>query len=114
MRFPIEVPAVMTRYNRKADRSVSLTFVTNREMSNEELSHIDEQHQASGHLLFAPNAFESKDIPKEPASDCKKPSARLRDVLYVLYKQTCDGDDFEPFYRARIEKIIDMVKAKLD
>jgi len=45
----------------------------------------------------------------------KSPSKRLRDVLYVAYKQNPEGyKDSETYYMAKMEKFVDHVKSKLE
>ena len=44
----------------------------------------------------------------------KTPSQRLRAVMFLLWRQSGNTDDFENFYRNSMEKIIDALKAKLD
>ncbi len=50
--------------------------------------------------------------------DDKSPSQRLRAVLYRLFEQSDDkeryNNEFELFYRAKLERIIDQLKEKLD
>jgi hypothetical protein len=86
------------------------------EMSGPEKQEAIELHDSFGYLLYSPNTISEKDIPKESAEDrTKTPSKRLRAVLYVLWKQTATPDsDFEIFYRDRMEKLIDQIKARLD
>lgn len=43
----------------------------------------------------------------------KSPSQRLRYVLYVYWEQKEIKEDFQDFYEAAIERVIDKVKAKL-
>lgn len=44
----------------------------------------------------------------------KSPSQRLRAVMYILFKQDNEGQtDFEVFYRAKLEKVIDHFKGKI-
>lgn len=49
--------------------------------------------------------------------DDKSPSQRLRWVLYRLWEQSSDqeryNNEFELFYRAKLERIIDQLKEKL-
>ena len=58
-----------------------------------------------------------KDIPElkgEFKSD-KSPSQRLRNILFVFFKQTHkDIDNFDAFYKTQMEKFISVVKDKLD
>ena len=51
----------------------------------------------------------------EPTSiSGKSHSKRLKDVLYVLWKQGDQKIDAETFYAARMEQLIEQVKSKLD
>ena len=47
------------------------------------------------------------------ADERKTPSQRLRGCLFRLYEQRGKNGDFEIFYRAQMERIIDAVKNKL-
>ncbi len=53
----------------------------------------------------------------ESNKDDKSPSQRLRAVLYRLFEQSSDreayNNEFELFYRAKLERIIDQLKDKL-
>lgn len=48
----------------------------------------------------------------------KSPSQRLREVLYRLFEKSNDqeryNNEFELFYRAKLERIIEQLKEKLD
>ena len=110
----ITIPAVLSGYNRKADRSVSLRFNSTLEISSDDFSELDRIHFQTGWLLFSPNEFNVEDIPAEPASDGKTPSKRLRDVLFILWKQEGEEGDFETFYRTRVNAIVEKIKGRLD
>lgn len=89
-------------------------FTTN-ELSDEDKLIIAKFYQKFGFVLFKANEFESDDVPKEQAEDTQKtPSKRLRAVLFLLWKQAGEKGDFELYYRNQVEKMIDVVKAKLD
>ena len=45
--------------------------------------------------------------------DSKTPSQRLRGVLFVFWKQAGGTEDFEDFYRCKMESFIDDVKSRL-
>lgn len=114
MNVSFQVPAILTRVSATADRGLSLGFRTN-ELSADEKTKILDAHQRFGWLLFKQNEFTSTDIPDEdaPEDGDKKPSARLRAVLYVLSQQQ-GATDFDQFYRQRMEAIIEAVKKKLE
>jgi hypothetical protein len=111
----LRVPSILTGLSKTHDNGLRLSFLTN-EMSLPEQMEAMTMHDKFGYLLFSPNPISVSDMPKEQAEDRNKsPSKRLRAVLYVLWQQTQPKDsDFEVFYRDRMEKLIDMIKAKLD
>lgn len=107
----IQLPATLDAANRKKDRSVSLRLTSMQELSNQEFAVIDTLHGASGWMLFSPEELQEKDIPKDsPPSSKKTPSQRLRAALFVLWEQTSRSQDFESFYKQRMERIIEAVK----
>lgn len=67
-----------------------------------------------GHMIYVPNGADpaSVQLPKEPAySEAKKPSQRLRAVLFVAWKQNTDQtEDFDAYYRRRMEALINHIK----
>lgn len=97
------------------DGGLRLGFAT-QEMGLPEQVEALSMHDKFGYLLFNANPISESDIPKESAEDKNKtPSKRLRAVLYLLWKQTATPDsDFEIFYRDKMEKLIDQIKARLD
>jgi len=110
----IRLPAYLTGYNRKADRSASVRFET-QELSTEALVELDKHYQLYGWLVFQENEVKTQDLPTEQAEDTPKtPSKRLRATLFVLWQQGGRVGDFEAFYREKMEKLIDHIKARLD
>jgi hypothetical protein len=111
----LQVPAILTNVSLTHDNGLRLSFATN-EMSQVEKQGAIELHDKFGHLLFSPNPISERDIPKENAEDrTKTPSKRLRAVLYLLHvQQNGKPENFEAFYRARMEQLIDQIKARLD
>lgn len=98
------------------DGSANLTFTTG-EVSDDQVVHLLNMGRRDelGWLLWSPNKFQQTDLPTEPATDDKKtPAQRLRSVLFVLWKQEGSRGDFESFYQERMNKLIDMIKGKLD
>lgn len=111
----IQVAATFDSSNRRKDRSVRLSFSTNLETSTEDYAEMDRLAQQSGWLLFSPNELAVSDVPKEDApSDLKRPSVRLRGVLYRIWDLNTDrSEPFEQFYQRSVEKIIDKLKDQL-
>jgi hypothetical protein len=112
-----KVPAIFTGIKSRKDRSYSLTFET-REFSGSDAAELLALQQTEGWLLFAPtDDIDEAVIPAEKANaelGSKTPGQRLRGVLFILWQQTGKGEDFEDFYRKKMEAIIDQVKARLD
>lgn len=46
--------------------------------------------------------------------DVKRPSQRLRSVLFIYWKQQGEKENFELFYNAQMEKLIEHYKGKLE
>jgi hypothetical protein len=96
------------------DRSCRLTFET-QELTNEEFNALRDIRGEVGWLAFALNPVSEKDLPKENAEvGTKTPSARLRAVLFILWKHEHSLLDFDVFYKAKMEGIINKIKLLLD
>lgn len=110
------IPVTAQAPVRKADDSVKLGFVTNFEISEEDMMQLDKMRKKVGWLYFSENEIQHADEPKEPAgvSDKRSPSKRLRSALFVLHGQLKPDMDFEPWYENQMEKFIEIVKSKLE
>lgn len=116
MKQLIQVPAQCVNMNPKADRSWKLVFET-RELHGEEVGLLADTFQGEGWLVFKPNAegVANEEVPEDIAdSGTKSQSKRLRDVIFVLWKQKGGKGDFETFYRVYLEKLIEYTKSKLE
>lgn len=111
----IQVPAILTRIAYLKDKGLSLGFST-QEISDEEKVVVSRFHNEFGYLLFKKNEFKDEDIPQNnaPTDEQKTPSQRLRAVLFVLWKQQGQLGDFDTFYRAQVDRIIEKIKRALD
>lgn len=110
----IRLNAVITGIRAKVDKSLGLTMGTP-ELTVEEKSEIM-RLQGENLIVFLlptdePNAPEYK-VLKEIEN--KTPSQRLRNVLYVEYEQSGRKEEWNDYYRMRMEEMIDGVKEKLD
>ena len=110
----IQVPSTLTGIRFMKDGGVSVSFAT-QELSPEEKIELAKYYNAFGYLLFKENEFKKEDIPNKDAEydEDKKPSKRMRAVIYVWWKQLGKKEDFEVFYRTKIDDIIDKIKEKL-
>lgn len=110
----IQLAGIITSMSYSKDGGMRIGFHTN-ELSIEEKSEIQKYFQQFGYILFKPNEFQESEIPKGNAeSKDKTPSKRLRDVIFVWYKQLNSNLDFETFYKQKIEDMINIIKTKLD
>lgn len=115
MNIQIEAHMRMPHFNK--DRSATIKFTSAREITKEEREILFEAGTTDdlGWLLWSPNKHQTDDLPKEEASDSTKtPAQRLRGAIYILWQQSGEPGDFEVFYREKMEKLIEFIKAKLD
>jgi len=116
----------LDRANRKKDKSVSLTFITQLEQSSKEFMEIDGILNDSGVLFFKSNGSLTKEEVKELEGaeievEGKTKSQRLRNVLYIQWQQLSEIDTrklnnntFNDYYSSEMERIIQHYKDKLD
>lgn len=116
----------LTRANRKADKSVSISFTTMQEQTTNEMAALDALFQQDCIIAIKPietpfldkelSDLDSIDLDLEDTS--KTPSKRLRNVLWRLQekelKRKPTDDEFKEFYKIRMEKLIELIKQKLD
>lgn len=108
----------LDRINRRKDKTVSITFITDLEQTPEQFMELDKQLGQIGVMYFKPKGIlttaeadelDSVDIELEG----KTQSQRLRSVLYVLWEQGEKTEDFKTFYKDKTESIIQKIKDKL-
>lgn len=110
----LKLPAILSGFSSRADGSAGVRFAT-QELTDQDFGELKKNLNLYGWLLFSENPIQPSDVPTEYAEDKNKtPSKRLRAVIYKLYEQEGKQGDFEVYYRAKVEKIIDAYKAKLD
>lgn len=110
----IKIPGYFTGFSSKSDGSASLRFAT-QEISDQDFAEFKRNLNAFGYLLFQENSISEKDIPTENAEeDGISPAKRLRNVLFVYFKDKKITTDFETWYKQQMEKFIDSVKQKLE
>ena len=113
----IVLPAQIDPPRLRKDGSAKISFDT-RELTAEEIFTIMSLRHAEGWLCFAPNENEIE-VPEESAHvDEKSASERLRNVMFVWFKQETESGKFvglfETFRKEKMEKIIEGVKSKLE
>ena len=114
----IKLPAVLSGFSSRADKSAGVRFAT-QELLPSDFAELQELNGTFGFLLFKENDIQPDDIPKENAEfEGKTSSERLKDVLFVWFKKLeKEGkvdEDFNTFRRKKMEGFIEAVKSKLD
>lgn len=111
------LPAIFTKMTPRKDKSWKLEIET-RELAGEDVRIMADRLGTEGYWLNSPNSdIQAVDIPTTEADsglEGKTPSQRLRSTLFVLWQQVGEPDDFNRFYATNIEKMIDVVKARLE
>lgn len=113
----VQIEATLDSANRKKDRSVTLRFTTNFEVTNEDFARMDTFVNHAGWLLFSENEQSMMDIPEQSAADKlagKSPSQRLYNVMFVAWNELTDkSTPFEYWRLTQMESLINQYKAKL-
>src|SRR2546421_4237488 len=112
-----QTPATIAQIRTMADRGNRVVIDT-QELSPEDMATLFSLKQGGmGWFLFKGSAITAEEIPDyDPATfdEIKSPSQRLRAVLFVYWKEVKGGQgDFESFYRAQVERVIEQYKEKL-
>ncbi len=114
----LKIPGTIEKFESRADNTWKLTVGT-QELHQSDIAELAVQKGKLGHFVFAASEqISEQDIPTEQLErNEKSPSQRIRAVLYRLWeKEVTDHKkmDFEIFYRTRMERLIEAIKAKLD
>lgn len=110
----IQTQLQITRVTIKPDDSVSFSASTP-ELTDSQLVAFRKVAKCLVNALLEPEIGSSDVLKIEKEIDGKSPSQRLRNVLYVLWEQEGKPqDDFEIYYRMQMNKVIDLVKNKLN
>ena len=113
----------LDRSNRRKDKSVSLTFITDSEQSTEQFMEIDGLDATTGILYYKSHGtLTQQEVDELDAVDIelegKTKSKRLRYVLHVVCAQELGRkpteDEFKTYYSQRMEGFIQREKNKLD
>ncbi len=111
----LKKPAQLMGVVRKvSDKTMNLRFNTC-EATSEELAIWDEFAGFQGHLLFALDSIQEEDIPVEDTEfQTKTPSQRLRNCIFLLWTQEGEKGEYNDYYKMYMEKIMNVIKNKLD
>lgn len=109
----IKTPLIITSFRAKVDGSLGLSAVTP-ELTNEEKVEFMNLQNLNVTGFFEPIDQQTKDVKEIKGEfDSKKPSQRLRNVIYVYFEQKGAKGDFDTFYLRQMNKLIDKVKENL-
>jgi hypothetical protein len=113
------IPSILANIRSRKDKTFSISFDTN-ELTPENFTIIGQLNGKFGFLAFKEDEFKNKelDLLSELKSDyndpTKSPSKRLRNVLFLNWKETPQGfKTAEEHYNYIMELIINHYKGKL-
>jgi hypothetical protein len=112
----LQVQAQMVKGTSMSHRSLRLQFDTNEGLTDEQMGKAMAWQDKLGWLSFSVAMVKPEnilDLPEPKSDESKSPSQRLRNCLFILWKQKGKEGDFDGYYRARMENIINSVKEKL-
>ncbi len=109
---------------RRKDKSLKISFITSLEQSSTELMEVDKLLDSNGILYYKDSEGLSTDEINQidkvvlDKPNGKTQSERLRNVLYLYCKQKIGKEptkeQFAEFYQNKMERVIQMIKDKLD
>ena len=115
----ILIPAQLEAVTTRKDKTLKLTFGTN-ELSPAQASELFTIANQFGYLAFKDEDFKREELDaveslkSELEDTLKKPSQRLRGVLFRLFEQDNDGfKTFSKYYDSKMEQLINHFKSKL-
>jgi len=116
----ILIPAILEGISTRKDKTLRLTFGT-QEMPPNEAGNLMSLSNSFCFLAIKPETFTQteKEIMQQLKADnltnnIKTPSQRLRAVLYVCFQNDGEGfNDFDGYYIAKINNLIEHFKTKL-
>ncbi len=112
----LRVPSTIQKVSTLADGGLTLTVHT-QELDPADEAEVMQLKRKLGYFVFAvQESITVEDIPTEQLEFAgeKSPGQRLRAVLYRLWEQDKLGyKEFELFYQAKMNRIIDSLKEKL-
>jgi len=105
----------------RSDKTIALSFTT-QELTPEHMSKLLEHLHQYSHMMIKGSEIEAMDISALNQVDTdetefakgKSKSERLRSVLFLWAKQLGKDEDFETFYKNKMEHLITYIKEKLD
>jgi hypothetical protein len=110
----IKTKAIIEGIRSRKDRSVGLT-VSTPELNPQEKALFFELQGLNVELVITPSDIEKvEDYQVEAELEQKSQSVRMRNVLFILWKQEPKGLEFSDFYKQQTEKLIEFLKGKIE
>jgi len=117
----ILLPAQFDGYAHRKDKTCSLRFVT-QEQTPAQVGHLHSMLDTFGYMLFKAEVeisdaerTEIDGLQTDLYDNPKTQSQRLRNTLFVLWKQSPEGfREFADYYKFQTDKIIQHFKNRLD
>lgn len=109
--------AIVEKLSTLKDGSITVTIHT-QEMSPAKSAELFELRGKLAAVYISPAEITSKELSLvdtiEPDLPGKTPSQRMRNVLWILFKQDAEGyKDFPPYYEAKMNQYIDGLKQNI-
>ena len=115
-----QIPAGLDNYRSLRDKTIKLTFET-QELTPEQMANIHWSLNKVGFLAFSPDAFATQELDEldslkvEFEDTGKTQSQRIRNTLYLIWKQKDEGYKvFRDYYYAKTDKYIEHLKSKIE
>lgn len=103
----------------RKDKTVRVTLGT-QEMNPNQAAELFVMNQQFCYIAIKEEPFNRSEVDdiesmKTDLANCKTPSQRLRSILFINYSQNNEGyNDFTTYYTAKMEKICEHFKSKLE
>lgn len=113
--LPSQIESIASR----KDKTVKVTLGT-QELTPQQAAQVFQLNQKFCYVAIKEETFQADEVEaidnlKTDLETEKTPSQRLRGILYVNYQQKPEGyKDFATYYQAKMERICDHFKSKLD
>ena len=112
----IHLPVLIDKLATLKDGSVKVSLET-RELPADQMTSLFNLRNQEAWCLLSANQIDESEVPKEkadPVLSTKTASQRMRNVIYILYKQGGMQGDFESYYNSTMERIIETLKDRIE
>lgn len=111
------VETTLTKFARRKDGSVALSFTTLKEINKEDFGLMDDYYRKNGWLAFKRDEIEATDVPTENTrvKGQLSPSQMLRRKIFALHmKKGGTADTFPDYYEKVMAGFENSVQEQLD